>query len=71
MVAAVSAAMGIRAARPTEMQATRLPLQLRPRNARGDTAAATVASVLGEKLALARIGVRGHVTVRCLEARLS
>src|SRR6266446_3598930 len=28
-------------------------------------------SVLGEKLALARIGVRGHITVRCLEARLA
>ena len=27
-------------------------------------------SVLGEKLALARISVRGQVTVRCLEARL-
>jgi hypothetical protein len=28
-------------------------------------------SVLGEKLALARIGVRGHVTVGCLAARLA
>jgi hypothetical protein len=27
--------------------------------------------VLGEKLALARIGVWRHVTVRCLEARLA
>lgn len=28
-------------------------------------------SVLGEKLALASIGVRGHVTFRCLDSRLA
>ena len=71
MVAAVSAAMGIRAARLRKCRrhaclyscAREMRVRHGGRYSRR--------SVLGEKLAIAPIGVWGHVTVRCLEARLS
>jgi hypothetical protein len=53
-----------------ECRQTRLPLQLRAREMRATHRPLPLRSVLGEKLALARIGVRGHA-VPCLEARLA